>query len=126
MRRKPALGGVALAILFLGAVRLGDELGHQRHDHVVAGRDECRRQHRMVKFGLAVRTLARLALRTAELLRAEIFGSIERDQRASAKALEFFHAAPRAERHSLLIERGLEMPGAETAARRVVESVLHN
>lgn len=117
MRGEPALGGVALAVLLLGAVRLGDELGHQQHDHIVLGRDDRRRQHRVIKLGPAVRTLARLAiavrngsrpailLRTAELLRAEIFGSVERDQGSSAKALEFFHAARRAQRRNHLIKR---------------------
>jgi hypothetical protein len=104
VRREPALGGVTLAILFLGAVLLGDELRHQGHDHVVSGRDDGRRQHGMIEIGLAVRALARLAVLTTELLRAEVFGSVERDQRATAEALEIFHAAPLAKRRNHLIE----------------------
>lgn len=63
VRREPVLGGVTLAILLFGAVRPDHELRRQGHDHVVSGRDERRRQHRMIEIGLAVRALARLAAR---------------------------------------------------------------
>ena len=126
MRRKPALGGIALAILFFGPVRLDDELGHQRHDHVVAGRDDGRRQHRVVKLGLAIRTLARLTMRTAEFLRAKIFGSVEGDQRASAKPFERRHPALRPQYRNHLIERGLQMRGMDGIEHRTNVIVRRN
>src|SRR4051794_19611062 len=42
----------------------------------------------MVVLGLAVATPARQALRTAELLRAEVFRAVERDQHTAAEPLE--------------------------------------
>jgi len=48
-------------------------------------------------------------MRTAELVRTEIFGSVQGDQRAAAKALELFHAALLPQRRNHLIERGLQM-----------------
>ncbi len=100
---------MALAILLFGAVLFGDELRHQRHGHVVAGRDDGRGQHGMVALDLAVGALAGQTVRAAKLLRAEIFGSVQGDQRASAEALERRHAAVIAQGRDGLIERALQM-----------------
>jgi hypothetical protein len=90
----------------------------ERQDHVVAGGDDGGRQHRMVALDLAVGALARLTVRAAELLRAEIFGSIERDQRASAQALESLHAAVVAQRRHRGIENALQMIGMHRIEHR--------
>ena len=70
----------------------------------MAGGDQGRGQHRMIELGLAVGAQPRLAMRAAELLRAEILGSVERDQRALAQALEGEEAAVVAQRR----HRGVE------------------
>src|SRR5712691_6984734 len=116
MRREPAFGCIALAVLLFGAVRFDDELRHQGQDHVVAGRDDRRRQHGMIKLDLAVRAFARLAMWAAELLRAKILGSVECDQRAPVEALERFHAAVVAQRCDGLIETALQMRGMHRAS----------
>jgi len=120
------LGGIALTVLFLGAVLLGDELRHQRHGHVVARRDDGRRQNGVVKFGLSIRALARQAMRTTELVRTEIFGSVQGDQRAAAKALELVHAALLPQRLNHLIERGLQMRRMNRVEHRPDVSVRRN
>jgi hypothetical protein len=51
-------------------------------------------------------------------LRAEIFGSIERDQRASAEALERLHAASLPQYRNHLIKRGLQMRGMDGIEHR--------
>ena len=66
VRDQPAFGGVAFAVLF----RPG----------VVAGRYDHRRQHSVIMFHLAVRPLARQALRATQLLRTEILRPIQRHQ----------------------------------------------
>ena len=111
MGRQPALDGVALAILLFGAVRLDDELRHQRHNHGMAGCHEGRRQHRMVALDLAIGVFARLAMRAAQLLRTEIFGAVERHQRASVKTLERRQAAMLFKDRDHLIEDGLQCEG---------------
>lgn len=65
---EPALDGVALAILLLGAVLRRDELGHQGNDLGMAGRDDGRRQKAMIMLGLAVGAFAGQTVRAAELL----------------------------------------------------------
>ncbi len=57
-------------------------------------------------------------MRATELLRAEIFGSVEGDQRSAAEALEVFHASPLAQRRNHLIERGLQMRGMNRVEHR--------
>lgn len=77
---KPAFDGVSLAILFFGAVLWRDELRRQRHDFGVAGRDDRRRQHGVIRLDLAVGALAREAVRATQLLRAKELGSIPGDE----------------------------------------------
>ena len=81
----PTFDGVALAVLFLGAILRRHELGKQRDDLGVPGRHDRRRQHGVIALDLAVGALARQAMRAAELLRTEIFRSIPGDQGPSAK-----------------------------------------
>src|SRR5208337_3141283 len=71
MLAEPAFGGVAFAVLLLGAVLGRDEFRHQRHDLGMAERHHRRRQHGMIALGLAVGALARQTVRATELLRAE-------------------------------------------------------
>ena len=85
---QPALDGVAFAVLLLGAVWPGDELGHQRQDPGVTGSHKACGQHGMVTFDLAVQALAGLAVRASQLLGTEILCAIQSDQAASAQALE--------------------------------------
>ena len=86
MLAEPAFDGVALAILFFGAVLRRDELRHQRHDFGVAGRHDRRRQHGMIRLDLAVGALAREAMRAAELLRAKELGSVPGDEGSAAQS----------------------------------------
>ena len=86
MLAEPALDGVSLAILFFGAVLRRDKLRHQRHDFGVAGRDDCRRQHGVIRLDLAVGAPAREAMRAAELLRAKELGSIPGDERSATQS----------------------------------------
>ena len=100
MGGQPALGGVALAVLFallLGQFRLVcrrvllglHELRHQRQDAVVAVGDDRRREHRMeVLLGLVGPDVADGALRAADRVRAVDLEAVERDQQAAAEALE--------------------------------------
>ena len=77
----------------------------------MAGRDEARRQHGMIKIRLAISALARLALRAAEFFASKNIRSVEGDQRPPAEPLECLHtAAPAHDRHGL-IERTLQMRG---------------
>jgi hypothetical protein len=59
----------------------------------------------------AVRTLARKAMQAAGLVRSEISGSLDRDQRPPVEPLERPHAAMRARLRNRLIERTLQMRG---------------
>ena len=86
MLAEPALDGVSLAILFFGAVLRRDKLRHQRHDFGVAGRDDRRRQHGVIRLNLAVGAPAREAMRAAELLRAKELGSIPGDERSATQS----------------------------------------
>jgi hypothetical protein len=88
MLLEPALDGVALAILLLGAVLSGDELRRERNDLRMSRRDHGRGQHRRIALGLAVAALARLAMRAGDLLAAEIFGPVERHERPPARPPE--------------------------------------
>ena len=83
---EPALDGVSLAILFFGAVLRCDELRHQRYDFGMAGRDDRRRQHGVIRLDLAVGALARKAMRAAEFLRAKELGSIPGDERSAIQS----------------------------------------
>ena len=107
--REPALGGVALAILLLRAVLGRDEFRHQGKRLRLARRDDRRRQHGMVAFDHAVGALAGEALRAAELLRAEIFGAVERDEGAAAEPLEGAQAAALAQQVERVIEGRLQV-----------------
>ena len=51
---QPALDGVAFAVLLLGAVRPGDERGHQGQDPGVTGSHQAGGQHGMIALDLAV------------------------------------------------------------------------
>jgi len=51
---QPALGGVALAVLLLRAVRWGDEFRRQRQDLLVARCDDCGAQEGVEAFHLAI------------------------------------------------------------------------
>jgi hypothetical protein len=109
-------GGVALAILFFGAILFRDEFGHERHGHGVARGD--RAQHGMTALDLSDGTFARQAMLIAELLRTEIFGCVQGDQGAlqattpqatPLESLERLQAAAFAQRRHRLTERRLKM-----------------
>jgi hypothetical protein len=90
---QPALGGIALTVLLLGAILGRDELRHQRQGHRMAWcHDRCG-QHGMVILDLAVGAPTRQALRTAKFLGAKIFRAVERDQHAPVKPLERLQTA---------------------------------
>ena len=76
----PALGGIAFAVLFFGAVLRRDELGKQRDDLGMTGRDRRRRQQGVVALYRAIAAFSGQAMRTTELLRAEILGAVPGDQ----------------------------------------------
>jgi hypothetical protein len=84
----PALGGIAFAVLFFGTVLRRDELGKQRDDLGMAGRDRGRRQQGMVALHLAVGPFSPQAVRTNNFLRAEILGAVPADQDSVAKPRE--------------------------------------
>src|SRR4051812_8607531 len=65
----------------------------------------------MIVLGLAVATPARQALRTAELLRAEVFRAVERDQHTAAEPLEGAQPAMPAQHIQGLVEGGLQVRG---------------
>ena len=88
MAGQPALGGGPLAVLLLRPVLGRDELGRQRQDLGVAGRDHAGTEKGVEIFRAAVRAPARRALRAADLARAEVLGAVERDQQPAAQALE--------------------------------------
>ena len=69
---------------FLGAVLLDDDPRIKSGDR----RDHGRSQHRMIAFDLAVAALAGLAMRTGDLLAAEILGPVESDERSAAEPAE--------------------------------------
>ena len=115
---EPAFDGVAFAVLFLGAVRLDDELGAQGDDLGVSGRDHGRGQHGMITFDLAVAALARLTVGAGNLLAAEILGPVEGDQGSPAEPAEGL--AHRAFAQQLL--RALKA-GREQSRIRLVEHV---
>ncbi len=88
VRRMPAFDGGARAILLLGAVLLGDELGPERDDLGMSLRDDGGRQHGMIALDLAVGALARLAARARDPLAAEILGPVEGDEGSAAEPAE--------------------------------------
>src|SRR5580692_586987 len=96
----PALGGVAFAVLFFGAVLRRNELGKQRNDLGMAGRDRRRGEQGVVALHLAAGAFSPQAMRTAELLRAEILGAVPGDQDTVAKSGEVL--AQRCRREQLL------------------------
>jgi len=65
----------------------------------------------MVALDLAVGTPARQALRTAELLRAEVFRAVERDQNAATKPLEGRETSMLTQNAQGLIKGGLQVRG---------------
>jgi len=85
---EPALDGVALAVLLLGAVLFDDELRRERDDLGMSRCDNRRAQQGMIALDLAVATLARLAMRAGDLLAAEILGPVEGDERSVAEPAE--------------------------------------
>src|SRR3954454_13224044 len=77
----------------------------------------------MVVLGLAVTTPARQALRTAELLRAEVLRPVERDEHPVTEPLEGAQPTVPAQHVQALVEGGLQVRGrhwAEHSADMVV------
>jgi len=77
----------------------------------MAGSHDRASQHGMIVLGLAVDTPARQALRTAELLRAEVFRAVERDQHTIAEPLEGTQPTAPAQHIQGSVEGGLQMRG---------------
>src|SRR5918992_6145173 len=75
-----ALGGVALAIIFLGAIRLDNGLGHQRNDFAFIGVDERRTQHLMGISDGAVSMMFFQTRVAVNLVGGKIAGAIESEQ----------------------------------------------
>jgi hypothetical protein len=88
VRGEPARGRTGLAILLFRSVLRRDELRLQRQCAVVSGGDEGGRNHLVEMLGLTVGALAGRAVGTGKLLRAEIFGAVERNQDVAAEPLE--------------------------------------
>src|SRR3954469_6394198 len=65
----------------------------------------------MVVLGLAVATPARQALRTAELLRAEVLRPVERDEHPVTEPLEGAQSTVPAQHVQALVEGGLQVRG---------------
>ena len=86
----PALGGVALAILFRSTVVVRHELRHQRDDTGMAGGNDAGGEHDMIVLGLAVGPSARQAVRAADAVRTEILGAVEGNEAAPVKPQERF------------------------------------
>ena len=116
VRRMPAFDGVALAILFLGAVLGGDELGHERNDLGMAGRHDRGRQHGMIVLGLAVGALARQAVRAAELLRAEILGPVPGDEGSAAQPAEGLPHGGFEQQFSMRSKQGASKAGSASSS----------
>jgi hypothetical protein len=72
------------------------------------GANDRRRQHGAVAFDAAVAALSRLAAGAADVLRAEIFGSVQSDQRAAAEALKRPHSLMGAQCRDDLVESRLQ------------------
>src|SRR5688572_29889892 len=75
-----ALGRVALAIIFLAAIRLDNRLGHERNDFALVGVDERRTQHLM---GIGYRAVSVVFFQTRvamNLVGGKIAGSIEGEE----------------------------------------------
>lgn len=85
---EPALGGIAFAVLLLGAVLRDDELGRQRQNLLVARSHDAGTEKAVEIFGPAVRSAARGALRAMDLARAVVLGPVQRDQHPPAQTLE--------------------------------------
>jgi hypothetical protein len=109
MLRQPAFGRHALAILFLMSVLRSDELRHQRHDTGMAGRDNRRRQKGVIAFGLVIVALARQAIGAGKLLRAKIFGAVQRHPNAPAQPLKALQPAALAQHVNGGVKTGLQM-----------------
>src|SRR4051812_17247993 len=80
-------------------------------EQLLAGSHDRARQHGMVVLGLAADPPARQALWTAELLRAEVFGAVERDQHTAAEPLKGAQPAMPAQHVQALVEGGLQVRG---------------
>ena len=85
---QPALRGIALAILLLRPVLRCDELRRQRQDLPVAGCHQAGTQEGVEVFGAAIGTPPRRTLFALDLARAEMLGSVQRDQHSPIQALE--------------------------------------
>src|ERR1700732_1247116 len=116
MLAEPALDGVSLAILFFGAVLRRDELRHQRYDFGVAGRDDRRRQHGVIRLNLAVGAPAREAMRAAELLRAKELGSIPGDERSATQPAKGLAQGSSASRDSRRSKQGASSAGSASSS----------
>jgi hypothetical protein len=121
---EPALDGVALAVLLLGAVLFDDDPRiksadrRERDDLGMSRRDHRRTQHGMIALDLAVAALARLAMRAGDLLAAEILGAVEGDERSAAEPAERL-AHRRFEKQSLRVREARR----EQSRIRAVEHV---
>ena len=88
MPGQPALRGVAFAVLLLRPVLRRNEFGGQWQHLLVAWRDYAGTEEGVEVFRAAIRTPPRRALAAVDLARAEVLGSVQRDQHPPAQALE--------------------------------------
>ena len=88
MPGQPAFGGVAFAVLLLGAILGRDELGGQRQDACMARRHDRGAEKAVEIFGAAVRPPAGRAASAMDLARAKVLRSVQRDQRPATEALK--------------------------------------
>ena len=124
---QPALGSVALAILFalvfgqVGPVRGGvvlglDEQRHEREDAVVAVGDDGGREHGMEELlGFVLADMAGRALLAMDGVRAMELDSVEGDEEAAVEAQEGLEAP--------LVADGVEAEGEEVGEEGGVETV---
>ena len=86
---QPAFRRVAFAILLHRPILRRDEFGRQWQDMLVAWRDHAGAEEGVEVFRAAVRPQACRALPAFDLARAEVLGSVQRDQHSPVQALEW-------------------------------------
>src|SRR3954468_9206026 len=123
MAGQPALGGGPFAILFFRPVLRRDELGRQRQDPGVTGRDHTGAEKGVEILHAAIRAPARRALRTADLARTEVLGAVERDQQSAVQALERRQAIGGSNALQPLDEQPVE-GGGRTAVEHLADVVV--
>ena len=118
---QPALGGLALAVLLVGAVPGGRELRRQRQRLRPARRHDVGGEHPVEVLGAAVAALVCRAVVAADVARAEELRAVQGDEDAAVEAAHRFESAARVEVLDERVERVVEVrrrDAVEQAARQ--------